>query len=880
MVIAIGDRLGRFEIVSAVGAGGMGEVYRARDPQLRRDVAIKVLAREWSSDADRQRRFELEARAAARLSHPNLIAVHDFGMHDGCAFIVTELLQGETLREALGSRPLSTSKVVEYAMQIASGLAAAHDRGIVHRDIKPENLFVTKDGIVKILDFGIAALVESDSGTANTATVTIGDAQPGRVVGTVIYMAPEQARGQGADHRSDIFSFGSVLYEMLAGVSPFRRDTVADTVSAILNDEPPELSPARVTPALDRIVKHCLEKKPEDRFQHARDLWFSLQTALQPSAPSAAQSRHRLATRGLVALGAIVAALAAGAGYLTGSRNARPEGTVANHGIRRITELPGLEEFPSISPDGRSVAFTSSIGGKRQILVRLLAGGPPLAVTKDAADHQQPRWSPDGSTLVYFSADVDHEQGAIWAIPALGGPPRRVIASLGGADISKTGRLACFQLLDGKIQLVTAALDGSDVRRVLSASAGYHRFPRWSPDSRWIAFQRGDGVRDDVFVVAATGGEPKQLTNDRRVVGGVSWLRSSDAIMYASSRDNSMPYLPPLRLWEVKLDGTTPQPLTSADASYEQPDVHPASGLVSAVRQQMRFDIWKFPFDGTATENVRRAEQITHQTGQVLTPTASPSGDEVAFLADHGGRANLWVMSIRTGELRQITFEVDPTVAVGVPNWSPDGQSIAFVSSKGLTGSEFGVWLVNPDGGNLRNIAKRGLGVAWSTDGRWLYYSDTSAGALKKVPAAGGEPVVVRQEATRNVIGLHDTTLYFMIERPLINGRSEVEIRAASPENGPSRVVARVSPSRVPPWQIVNPALSPDGQWLAMLLTDGFTTNIWVLSTKSGEWRQVTDFGDRAIFIVRRVSWSPDGKSLLAAVGEGEADVVVFDGLR
>jgi len=880
MVIAIGDRLGRFEIVSAVGAGGMGEVYRARDPQLRRDVAIKVLAREWSSDADRQRRFELEARAAARLSHPNLIAVHDFGMHDGCAFIVTELLQGETLREALGSRPLSTSKVVEYAMQIASGLAAAHDRGIVHRDIKPENLFVTKDGIVKILDFGIAALVESDSGTANTATVTIGDAQPGRVVGTVIYMAPEQARGQGADHRSDIFSFGSVLYEMLAGVSPFRRDTVADTVSAILNDEPPELSPARVTPALDRIVKHCLEKKPEDRFQHARDLWFSLQTALQPSAPSAAQSRHRLATRGLVALGAIVAALAAGAGYLTGSRNARPEGTVANHGIRRITELPGLEEFPSISPDGRSVAFTSSIGGKRQILVRLLAGGPPLAVTKDAADHQQPRWSPDGSTLVYFSADVDHEQGAIWAIPALGGPPRRVIASLGGADISKTGRLACFQLLDGKIQLVTAALDGSDVRRVLSASAGYHRFPRWSPDSRWIAFQRGDGVRDDVFVVAATGGEPKQLTNDRRVVGGVSWLRSSDAIMYASSRDNSMPYLPPLRLWEVKLDGTTPQPLTSADASYEQPDVHPASGLVSAVRQQMRFDIWKFPFDGTATENVRRAEQITHQTGQVLTPTASPSGDEVAFLADHGGRANLWVMSIRTGELRQITFEVDPTVAVGVPNWSPDGQSIAFVSSKGLTGSEFGVWLVNPDGGNLRNIAKRGLGVAWSTDGGWLYYSDTSAGALKKVPAAGGEPVVVRQEATRNVIGLHDTTLYFMIERPLINGRSEVEIRAASPENGPSRVVARISPSRVPPWQIVNPALSPDGQWLAMLLTDGFTTNIWVLSATSGEWRQVTDFGDRAIFIVRRVSWSPDGKSLLAAVGEGEADVVVFDGLR
>jgi Tol biopolymer transport system component len=174
---------------------------------------------------------------------------------------------------------------------------------------------------------------------------------------------------------------------------------------------------------------------------------------------------------------------------------------------------------------------------------------------------------------------------------------------------------------------------------------------------------------------------------------------------------------------------------------------------------------------------------------------------------------------------------------------------------------------------------KRGLGVAWSPDGRWVYYSDTSAGALKKIPAAGGEAMVVRQEPTRNAIGLHESTLYFMIERPVINGRSEVEIRAASPENGPARLVGRISPSRVAPWQIVNPALSPDGQWLAMLLTDGFTTNIWALSTKTGEWRQVTDFGGRAIFIARRVSWSPDGKSLLAAIGEGEADVVVMDGL-
>jgi Tol biopolymer transport system component len=293
----------------------------------------------------------------------------------------------------------------------------------------------------------------------------------------------------------------------------------------------------------------------------------------------------------------------------------------------------------------------------------------------------------------------------------------------------------------------------------------------------------------------------------------------------------------------------------------------------------MRFDIWRFPFDGEAADNVRRAEQITRQTGQVLTPTVAPNGHDIAFLADSGGHANLWVLSTRSGELRQITFESDPTVAMGVPNWSPDGQSIAFVSSKGHAGLDFSLWLVNPDGGNLRNAAPLGLGPAWSPDGKWLYYSDTSAGSLKKVAASGGAAVVVRPERTRNAIGIHDGTLYYAIERPLIDGRPEHEIHAASPEDGPSRLIARVPASRVAPWQIINPALSPDGQWLALPLTDGAATNIWVISTKTGEWRQVTDFGERAIFIARRVSWSPDGKSLLAAVGEGDADIVLLEGL-
>ncbi|HEX2211874.1 MAG TPA: hypothetical protein VHH12_00080 [Mycobacterium sp.] len=360
-------------------------------------------------------------------------------------------------------------------------------------------------------------------------------------------------------------------------------------------------------------------------------------------------------------------------------------------------------------------------------------------------------------------------------------------------------------------------------------------------------------------------------------MSGLAWLPDSTGLVYGSSRGSTVPYLPRFGLWELRLDGQPPQQITALEASYEHPDIR-ASGLLSAARMQMRVDIWRFPFGGKAVENVNQAVQITRQTGVVLTPTMAPDGTQIAFLSDSGGHGNLWVTSNQT-QLRQITYETDPAVTVGVPLWSPDGRSIAFVSSKGHSGFDFGVWLVNPDGGNLRNLVKQGLGPAWSPDSQWVYYADTSAGALKKIAVSGGEAVTVRSGPMRNVIGLHGGTVYFVVERQLVDGRPEFEIRAAIPEDGPSRVIARIAASRVPNWQIVNPALSADGQWLALPLTDGFATNIWALSTATGAWRQVTDFGDRATFIARRVSWSADGNSILAAVGEGDADIVLLDGL-
>src|SRR5262250_3159144 len=288
MTLTAGSRLGPYEIVAPLGAGGMGEVYRAKDPRLKREVAVKVLPISFSQDTDRLRRFEQEAQAAGALNHPNITSVFDIGSHEGAPYIVTELLEGETLRSRLSAGALSVRKAIDYSIQLARGLAAAHERGIVHRDLKPENVFLTKDGRVKILDFGLAKLKSEQDGESRTDLRTISGTEPGVVLGTMGYMSPEQVRGKHADRRSDLFSFGAILYEMLSGQRAFRGDTAADTITAILTKEPPDLSQTNkdIQPGLDRIVRHCLEKNPEERFESARDVAFDLENLSSVSSPT------------------------------------------------------------------------------------------------------------------------------------------------------------------------------------------------------------------------------------------------------------------------------------------------------------------------------------------------------------------------------------------------------------------------------------------------------------------------------------------------------------------------------------------------------------------------------------------------------------------
>jgi len=391
MALTSGTKLGPYEIIAPLGAGGMGEVYRARDSRLGRDVAIKILPSSFSRDPDRLRRFEQEARAAGALNHPNILAVYDVGMHDGAPYLVTELLEGATLRDRLSGGALPPRKAVDCAVQIAKGLAAAHDKGIVHRDLKPENIFVCRDGRTKILDFGLAKLISPEPGDATASNLEPDNqTEAGVVMGTAGYMSPEQLRGQKADQRSDIFSFGAVLYETLSGQRAFEGQSSADRASAILKEEPPELlTAARNIPVgLDRIVRHCLEKDPEQRFQSARDLAFHLESSSSISDSGAAAAvtlpKKTLtgALRGLLAV-LVLAAVAAGAWWLRGRTAPGPK-TVK---FLRLTDYVGLEESPSFSPDGKAVAFVSDSTETRQIWIRLLAGGPPLQITNGPGAH-------------------------------------------------------------------------------------------------------------------------------------------------------------------------------------------------------------------------------------------------------------------------------------------------------------------------------------------------------------------------------------------------------------------------------------------------------------------------------------------------------------
>jgi eukaryotic-like serine/threonine-protein kinase len=815
--LATDVRLGPYEIVAPLGAGGMGEVYRARDERLGREVAVKVLPADSSSDPDRLRRFQQEAKAAGALNHPNLVAVFDTGQHEGSPYVVFELLDGVTLRQRLGGGPLPARKAVDYAVQIAQGLAAAHEKGIVHRDLKPENLFVTRDGRVKILDFGLAKLrpaLDPDAPRKEGDSTATG---AGVVLGTIGYMSPEQVRGEPADPRSDVFALGSVLYEMLSGRRPFSGETAAEVMTAILKEDPPELAKPDVPAGLERVVRRCLEKRPEERFQSARDIGFAMEAA------SGAASIQR--PRGW--LGPIAAALVAGAvmGGLTVWRVMRPWAThdAAAIGVTRFTwSLPAgleLDSAPVVSPDSRAIAFTATdaAGAGTRLFVRAL-DRLEASVVAGTEGAKQPFWSPDSQSLGYFA------NGSLMRVALASGAPVRICDApeARGGTWSRSGVIVFAPALI-HFPLARVSADGGPVEpaTLLDVSKGEnsHRWPMFLPDGIHFLYFVRSSVDERRGVYLGRVDRPPSLPAS-------PLFRSESEAVYAPlpGRDRGV-------LLSVANDRIAARPF-------------------DAVRLALGGDARMI--DLAAGGNTLSHPAMLSASADLLAAVSSPIpyGNRLESMGRNGEDVRLW-------KEREAQFW---------PRLSPDRRLLARQRIDGLRG-EPALWVDDLERGTRLRVATVGLLPVWSPDGsRLAYLTGTRAEPRLSVVAADGTGDVAILPCPRAFCEPTDWSPDG--GRLLVNVRDDhdrggdVWAISTNPKGSAQPLLAEAFTER-------DARLSPDGRWIAYVSEESGRAEVSVRSV-SGPLRRIVisgDGGDQPV-------WRRDGAELFFVDSQGRLRAV------
>jgi eukaryotic-like serine/threonine-protein kinase len=718
MTVAKGVSLGPYELLSHIGAGGMGDVWRARDNRIGRDVAVKILPESYGEGDERVRRFEQEARAAGALNHPGLVTIFDVGTTGGAPYIVMELLEGETLRDAIGRgnpAPLPVRRAIEYGMQIASALAVAHEKGIIHRDLKPENLFITSDDRIKILDFGLAKLAgdaPDDAGRHKTARHLT---SAGIVVGTPGYMSPEQARAHPLDHRTDIFSLGSVLYEMITGRNPFESESAVETMHAVLAVDPPPLSThaGNVPPALEAIVRHCMEKSPRDRFQSARDLAFQLRTLLPEAGTLTAgrQSRvvamPRLPKRSvLLAIAAV--ALAAAAGFALYRAGAGTTPKSAGRTFRQLTYADGLESFPSLAPDGKSFAYVSAQSGNRDIYVQRVDGRIPINITSDSPDDDsQPAFSPDGSRIAFRS---ERSGGGIFVMGVTGESVRRLTGEGHNPSWSPDGKRIVYSTeaveLRPHVHPGNGALWIVDVRtearRRLTADADDAVQPSWSPNGKRIAYWGGydSPSQRAVWTLDPDAANVREsvvrVTSDATLLWNPVWAPDGRSLYFGSNRDGTQ------NLWRIPMDENSGGPTGPAEplslpAPLSGHYAFSADGTLLFSTVSRSYRLLALPFDAS-TGATGEGRPVLGGTQEILTFEPSPDRQSLAFTTT-GTREDVFIANADGTRLRQLTN--DDARDRGV-TWSPDGTTLYFYSNR--DGGAYHIWSIRTDGGGLTRV--------------------------------------------------------------------------------------------------------------------------------------------------------------------------------
>jgi len=921
-----GQQINKYRILRRLGSGGMGEVYLAEDTNLNRKIALKLLPPEFTINADRVRRFRLEARAASALNHPNIITIHEIGHSNSTHFIATEFVDGVTLREKLAGAETTLAEVLDVGVQIASALTAAHEAGIIHRDVKPDNVMVRADGYVKVLDFGLAKLIELPTQEVESETRTLVNSNPGMVLGTVQYMSPEQARGQNVDARSDIWSLGVMLYEMVSGHVPFAGETASHVIVSVLDNEVPPLSRNSEVPAeFERIVARALNKNRDHRYQKVSDLAFDLkslkeelgnearlQRSLRPEpqikeAPMAKPARfgiepaatapilssrstssaEYLARRiiksrkvwALILTGLIVTVgLVVGLSKLAGRRSSTfPLPPFKTIELVRLTNT-GRVTDAAISLDGVYVGYVTESEGKESIWLRRLNTPNKVEIVAPAErEFYGLTFSRDNHYLYYTAKERNNTMGALHRVPMQGGPSVQLIHDVDGPiALSPDGKQLAFTRgsSSGDRALILANTYGGEERK-LSSRTGYQAFsfsgPAWSPDGKSIVCGAGytdvNGRYLSVVSVDVADGSLKPLNSQRwKAMGRIAWLEDGRGIVFAATSPGSGTTS---QLWYLSYPNGEAQRITTDLQDYHEVSLSGDATTLVSNQTQTISSMWVAP-----NNDSDRAKQIlSHKEDDAYdaayyfrTRFSWIPGDQIIYTSLVNGKSSIWIMTAQgTGNLQLSGGGGDK----GFPSMTADGRYVVFTSDRG---GFLNVWRMDRDGNNEVQLTK-GEDESWawcSPDSHWIVYHSSHQGkrTLWRVSVEGGNPEQLTDYPSTSPVVSPDGKWISCYYRRATKAPWQLAIIPF--DGGPP-----VKTFEIPPNVVFQTLLrwTPDGQSLAYIIDRDGISNIWTQPVDGGAAKQLTDFKSDQIFWF---DWSPDGRQLGVSRGSVTSDVVLI----